>query len=697
MNDPAPFRKRPRLNRVTVVVPIYGHWESLKSCLDSLIQFAPAEVFDILLVNDCGPEADEIEAKVLKTIRQHAKFRYERNLENLGFVKTCNRAVFELDTTNNDILLLNSDTQITEGALLEMREVLNSAEHHGVVCPRSNDATIASLPFLKVSPGTYNTIERTKEVFNALYKDLPRYYISPVSVGFCFLTKRTLIQNYGLFDEIFGRGYNEENDYCIRINELGFSSLIANHALVFHVGGASFGAEIKSELDAINGKILNERYPYYPHGVAQFIEHGYTAIDRFSDLICKAAGTQPKILIDLNHVSLVMNGSTRNALSFLDLLGSFSQEERSQITIAAQPEAIDEFSLEKYGIRVVPYLELNELFDVGVSIAPVTTLRQLYTLNRFCAKWVVIHLDIITLRAMYLDVQVPHKSLIIRKGLKLADKVIAISKSTVNDTISYFQDPELFGDRTSVILQGAEDQFFESTPVRDSSLPEPGYVLLLGNAFMHKQTKPALEVLSNSGLRTVCLSGLDHQDNFPDVSFIESGTQSDETILSLMDGASVIVFPSVYEGFGLPLVEASARNVPIIAFDTETTREVIASLGLINVHLISNLGQISDTVKYILEEAMPTHSKKRRKLSDYNREVWKEVLRITQEPITPESLVHRDSEVSEISLVGLPLENKEKYATTTLKQFQNLRSYQLAEKIAASVLPLRTLKRKLKP
>lgn len=682
---------------MTVVVPIYGHWESLNLCLNSLIKYAPAEHFDILLINDCGPEADSLETLVLGAIKNKPNFRYERNPENFGFVKTCNRAVFELDKSDNDILLLNSDTQITEGALLEMQRVLYSAEHHGVVCPRSNDATIASLPFYKAEPSTKNTREQTELAFSELSSKLPRFYISPVSVGFCFLTKRSLINNYGLFDEIYGRGYNEENDYCLRINELGFSSLIANHALVFHVGGASFGHETKSELDIINGAILNVRYPYYPHGVASFIEHGYTAIDRFADLVISREARKPKILIDLNHLSLVMNGSTRNALSFLKTLSKLPIYERDSITIAAQPEAISEFGLDNHGIRVVPYQELNELFDVGVSISPVTTLRQLYTLNRLCAKWVVTHLDIITLRAMYLDIQVPFKSIIVKKALQFADKVISISQASIDDTTAFFQDSSLFGDRGTVIPQGAEDLFFTSPQMHNSTLREPGYVLLLGNAFKHKQTRQALEILSAAKTRTVCLSGLDYKDEFDDIEFVESGTQSDDTILELIDGASVVLFPSIYEGFGLPLVETSARNKPIIAFDTETTREVISTLQLRNVTLINNFDDILESVKSARAEEIDYESVANRKLEDYNNEVWAEVRSITEQDISIERLTARDNAIKEIAAVGLPLENQAKYAISEMKNFKNLRSYKLAEGIASSAQPIRKLKRKLMP
>src|SRR5262249_5943672 len=150
------------------------------------------------------------------------------NDRNLGFVGTCNRAVTELETTNNDILLLNSDTETTPGFLAELSEVLHLSPLHGVVCPRSNDAVIASFPYKLRDPLSGHGTARASKVHAALSGTIRRYSISPVVVGFCFLVRRELIKQHGLFDEIFAPGFCEEYDFCLRLNEFGYSSVIAN-------------------------------------------------------------------------------------------------------------------------------------------------------------------------------------------------------------------------------------------------------------------------------------------------------------------------------------------------------------------------------------------------------------------------------------------------------------------------------------
>ena len=58
------------------------------------------------------------------------------------------------------------------------------------------------------------------------------------------------------------------------------------------------------------------------------------------------------------------------------------------------------------------------------------------------------------------------------------------------------------------------------------------------------------------------------------------GPISDEQLQQLMASAPVIVFPSMNEGYGLPIAEAAALNKPLVLWDTEVSREVSRRLGV---------------------------------------------------------------------------------------------------------------------
>ncbi len=58
------------------------------------------------------------------------------------------------------------------------------------------------------------------------------------------------------------------------------------------------------------------------------------------------------------------------------------------------------------------------------------------------------------------------------------------------------------------------------------------------------------------------------------------GFASDEALASLYAGAMVLVYPSLYEGFGLPPLEAMASGTPVIVSDRSTLPEVVGEAGL---------------------------------------------------------------------------------------------------------------------
>lgn len=255
---------------VTIVVPVYGDWPSLSDCIDSLKEHTLSPDTRVMFVNDCGPDVENIEKNIKASIKGFKNYYYYRNKKNLGFVATCNLAVQTLDKTNNDILLLNSDTKVTSGFLDEMLEILYSDEDIGAVSPRSNNATIATIPISAASQKGINPVESFK-LFQELKTRLPRYNIAPVAHGFCILIRRSLIKKFGLFDPIFGKGYGEEVDFCQRIAGQGYKSVLANRAYVFHLEARSFSLAVKAKMLETNNKIVRSRYPNYQQAVKDYI------------------------------------------------------------------------------------------------------------------------------------------------------------------------------------------------------------------------------------------------------------------------------------------------------------------------------------------------------------------------------------------------------------------------------------------
>lgn len=308
--------------KVTIIVPVYGDLPSLEKCIESLKLYLP-EGNKVMLVNDRGPDWEILENRIKQETEGDDRFCYYLNPENLGFVKSCNRAVLELEDTDNDILLLNSDTGVTEGFLRHLTDALYSSPDVAVVCPRSNNATFLSIPRyqdeeLKGEQQADTEAEKSYLVYQALKEHLPETEEIPTGVGFCMLIRRDLVRRYGLFDEVFSPGYNEENDFCMRVSSAGYKVLMANKAYVFHYEGKSFGKR-RVKLEKEHREILLKRYPDYEDRIKAYNKTGMNAADFFSDFMVPGFYEKKRILLVLDGLKQVSHyeGIVKNILKEL--------------------------------------------------------------------------------------------------------------------------------------------------------------------------------------------------------------------------------------------------------------------------------------------------------------------------------------------------------------------------------------------
>lgn len=100
------------------------------------------------------------------------------------------------------------------------------------------------------------------------------------------------------------------------------------------------------------------------------------------------------------------------------------------------------------------------------------------------------------------------------------------------------------------------------------------FLFLVGNSYEHKDIIATLETLSEAFPYTEIrvLGAGDYEAH--NVTRMSSGNLSAETMTSLYTGAAVIIFPSFYEGFGLPVVEALAYEKTVIVRDSPLWDEI---------------------------------------------------------------------------------------------------------------------------
>ena len=245
--------------KVDIVIPIYNAFDFTKKCIETVIENTDLKEHTLVLVNDKSPDE-----KILPMLQKFVKDYSELNIElidskqNQGFVKSVN---IGMSHSKNDVVLLNSDTEVTKNWLNKMIETAYVSENVATVTPLSNNATLASVPnFLEENtiPNYINLEEYAKLIEECSYKAYPEL---TTAHGFCMYIRRDAIDEVGLFDsETFGKGYGEENDFSYRCIRKGLVNLLCDNTFIYHKGTQSFTEE-KEELAKSHWKILTEKYP----------------------------------------------------------------------------------------------------------------------------------------------------------------------------------------------------------------------------------------------------------------------------------------------------------------------------------------------------------------------------------------------------------------------------------------------------
>jgi glycosyltransferase involved in cell wall biosynthesis len=162
-----------------------------------------------------------------------------------------------------------------------------------------------------------------------------------------------------------------------------------------------------------------------------------------------------------------------------------------------------------------------------------------------------------------------------------ASKIIAVSKNTKNDLIQLYNVP---AEKIEVIYHGSSLQTYNK--VQPDCIPQ-NYILYTGDRKGYKNfqlfiTAAAKLLKRNSELNVVCVGGglfdatekqLLNNLNVADQTFHLSGID-DKMLAALYQNALAFVFPSLYEGFGIPILEAFSCDCPLICSDASCFPEI---------------------------------------------------------------------------------------------------------------------------
>jgi GT2 family glycosyltransferase len=253
-----------RAARIDILIPVYGGRQETLACIDSVLATIAGRA-RVIVVDDATEDAAL--AVALDELAAAGRITLLRNGKNLGFVRSVNRVLAMRSA--HDIVLLNSDTLVFGDWLQRLAAAAYGSTRVGTVTPFSNHGSIASYPRefgSSIDP----------EAALALHQLAARTHAGisievPVGVGFCMYLRYDCLRDVGELDAaVFGMGYGEEADFCLRARQRGWSHRIAADVFVYHAGARSFGARRAALLDR-SQRLLNLRFPGYTRYITEFL------------------------------------------------------------------------------------------------------------------------------------------------------------------------------------------------------------------------------------------------------------------------------------------------------------------------------------------------------------------------------------------------------------------------------------------
>ncbi len=167
--------------------------------------------------------------------------------------------------------------------------------------------------------------------------------------------------------------------------------------------------------------------------------------------------------------------------------------------------------------------------------------------------------------------------------LNTSIRIITVSHFSKNEISAYYQIPK---DKIHVVYNAVNASF---GPQRNERLLSERYIMAFASTGENKNFKMIMQsfIKVNEQYKDIklyvigeCLREKEYDELRLHDSIVFMGRVSDEKLIELYSNAIAFVFPSLYEGFGIPVIEAQACGCPVIASNVTTFPEILGASAL---------------------------------------------------------------------------------------------------------------------
>lgn len=248
------FEERPR---VTVIIPVYNGLHFTLGALESIARFPARTPFEVIVADNVSDDRTQ------EVLSRRSDIRYVRNPNNLGFLRSCNRAA--TFARGEFIFLLNNDTLVAPGWLDELIAAFGNFGDAGLVGSKLiyPDGVLQEAGGIIWNDGSAWNFGKFRDEGDPQFN-----YVRETDYcsGAAIMVPKRLWDELGGFDETFVPSYCEDSDLALRIRDLGYSVLYCPQSVVMHFEGMTQGRDVASGVKAYqveNTKKLYKRWQNY--------------------------------------------------------------------------------------------------------------------------------------------------------------------------------------------------------------------------------------------------------------------------------------------------------------------------------------------------------------------------------------------------------------------------------------------------
>lgn len=219
--------------KISIVILSFNDYPGTTSlCLESLSQDPAFCDWEVFVVDNASDSSTQSALRLAQ--QQHPSVRFIFNEQNLGYAGGNNVGISL--STGEVVILLNSDTIAPSGMISRLAHHFDGYPALGMLGPVTNAAGNEQAIYTSAESIT-GIVDQGLAYANSGGAHLLETYRMDFH---CVAIARHVIDQVGLLDEAFGRGYYEDFDYSLRVKKAGLALRVAEDVFIYHRGSASF-------------------------------------------------------------------------------------------------------------------------------------------------------------------------------------------------------------------------------------------------------------------------------------------------------------------------------------------------------------------------------------------------------------------------------------------------------------------------